>query len=299
MWVIATISDTKRLALVVDVESGETVTIPVRPEFIDQTIAGRPPCRPFGITWTADELFIVNNRQLLVFDDQLEYARTSEVRLQVNMHQLAYRAGYIWAVSPWTNSLIGVSPTPGDPPVEFGLVTQRLGPYLAHEGKEDDDRFHFNSLLWGSNCLFVAAHAFGAPSFIARYELPELRLSTVRHDAGSSVHGVAVDGDELFWISSGTGEIRSDRGFCFPLTRAGYGRGLAVTNEHLIVAVSERRSRGERHAGDSWIQVIDRRGGSLVTEVYLAETGSVNDLRLLDGHDYAHGVDLLRSFTMA
>src|SRR5207237_16699 len=107
MRILATVSDMKHLGIVLDLESGETKTIPVRPEFIDLTVAGRPPCRPFGITWSPHELFMVNNRQLLVFDKQLNFLRTSATRLQVNMHQLAYRAERVWAVSPWTNSLIG------------------------------------------------------------------------------------------------------------------------------------------------------------------------------------------------
>jgi len=91
---------------------------------------------------------------------------------------------------------------------------------------------------------------------------------------------------ELFWISTKTGEIRSDAGYSQPLCRPGYARGLAMTSDQFIVATSEFRSRRERHAGDSWIQVIDRQKGVVIDEIHIADTGSINDLRLLDEYDY-------------
>src|SRR5712671_5509100 len=93
MRILATISDMTRLGVVLDLKSSETIIIPVRPEFIEPSVEGRPPCRPFGITWSADELFIANNRQLLIFDKQLDFLRTSVTRLQINVHQLAYTCG--------------------------------------------------------------------------------------------------------------------------------------------------------------------------------------------------------------
>ena len=76
MRILVTVSDMKRLALVIDLESGKIDSIPVDPAFIDPDIVGRAHCRPFGITWSQHELFIANNRQLLVFDKQLGFLRT-------------------------------------------------------------------------------------------------------------------------------------------------------------------------------------------------------------------------------
>ncbi len=291
MRVLATISDMKRLAIVLDLESGETKTIPVHPEFIDPTVVGRVPCRPFGITWSPEELFIANNKQLLVFDKQLNFLRTAATRLQVNIHQLAYRAGRVWAVSPWTSSLIGVSLDTGVDTVEFDLVSHSIRPYIEREACEADDQFHFNSLLWADGYLFVAAHTFGDRSFINAYDEMTLRLNNTQSNAGAAIHGLARYRRELFWLSTETSEIRSDLGYRQLLTKVGYARGLALTSRYIIVATSEYLSRGQRHAGDSWVQVLDREQGIVLTEVHLRDTGSINDLRLLDEYDYAHCID--------
>jgi len=290
MRILTTISDMTRVGIVIDLETGETEVVPSRPEFIEPAVTGRPGCRPFGITWSEDELFIANNKQLLVFDKQLDFVRRSTTQLQINIHQLAYKDGRVWAVSPWTNSLIGVCRNDAVASVEFDIPSQEVRPYLQREASEADDKSHFNSLLWTGAYLFVAAHAFGGASFINRYDGITLQLDKVYRDAGSSIHGLAHDGDELFWISTKTGEIRSDSGYCLPLSRPGYARGFAVTSRYFIVATSEYLARGDRCAGDSWIQVIDRRQGSIVNEICLVDSGSINELRLLDEYDYAHCV---------
>jgi len=290
MQILATISDMARLGIVLDLESGATKTIPVRSEFIDSTVEGRAPCRPFGITWIRDELFIANNRQLLVFDKQLQYLRTLRTPLQINTHQLAYHATRVWAVSPWTNSLIGVDPSSGVSALEFDLFDQNIRQYIPRDASEADDKLHFNSLLWADDHLFVGAHAFGKTSFINRYNWATLRLDGV-YSAGSAIHGLACHNEELFWISSNTREIRSSLGYSLPLFKQGYARGFAMTREHFIVATSEFLSRDERCGGDSWIHVIDREHQKLVCEFHLPDTGSINDLRLLDEYDYAHHLD--------
>ncbi len=291
MRLLATLSDPKRLALLLDLASGAECAIPVQPEFIDVTVQGRPTCRPFGITWTSDELFICNNRQLLVFNRELQYVRTLATTLQVNTHQLAYHENRVWAISPWTNSIIGVSLSSPEDNMEFCLHKHKIQKYLPRRrSSEGADKHHFNSLLWADTHLFVAAHAFGQGSFILKYDSGTMSPICFLANVGAAIHGVALDHEELFWISSGTGHIRSSEGYCQPLLRSGYGRGFAMTSEYFIVGISEYLSRDKRWAGDSWIQVIDRDKRSLVQEFHLRDTGSINDLRIIDEYDYAHQI---------
>jgi hypothetical protein len=292
MIVLATISDMDRLGVVLDLDSGALNALSVRREFFDFTIVGRPPCRPFGITWTSTELFIANNRQLLAFDSELRYVRTVSNALQVNSHQIAYQNDRVWVVSPWTNSLIGLSLCAPQEHVELNLLDQTLRAYVPQSSSEDDDLAHFNSLLWANGRLHVAAHGFGRPSFVISHDQKTFQLLGVHCHAGSSIHGLALCDDELFWLSSGTGEIRSNRGTALPLSRTGHARGFAMTQNSFIVAISEFLSRREeRCGGDSWIQVIDRHNLHITAEFHLHDTGSINDLRLLDTFDFAHYVD--------
>ena len=290
MQILATVSDMKRIGVIVDLHTGETTSIPVRPEFIDKSVQTVLPCRPFGITWHAGELYIANNRQLLVFDRQFQYLRTVPTPLQDNVHQLAYRAGCVWAVSPRTNSLIGIEPHSGVAAIEFDLINAHLGAYQPRLGLEADDKNHFNSLLWADGYLYVAAHNFTTPSFINRYKEPDLELDNVDHHAGYSIHGLALHEEELFWISTQTFQIRSSNGYCHSLPQTRFARGLSMTDDYFIVALSEFLTRNKRHVGDSWVQIISRHNGSVVQEWHLPDTGSINDLRLLDDYDYAHCV---------
>ncbi len=291
MLILATISDMKRLALVMNLASGETSVMPVRAEFMDPTIRGRAQCRPFGITWNASELYIVNNRQLLVFDKNFTFLRISPTRLQVNTHQLCYNNQRVWAASPWINSLVGVPENASGSAVEFDIRKQVIHDYDSGEGSEEEDIYHFNSLLWAEGSLFVAAHGRGGPSFINQYDAETFRLLSVRdEDVGGHIHGLACHEGELFWLSTATNEIRSDAGYCRPLSRSGYARGFAVTSRYFVVAISEYLKRGLRHCGDSWIQLIDRQNDQLISELLLKDAGSVNDLRILDEYDFAHCV---------
>jgi hypothetical protein len=288
MQILATISDTKRVAILLDLKTGRMDSIPVRAEFHDSSVDEGPSFRPFGITWERDRIYVVNNRQLLVFDKSLNYLETLAIRLQVNMHQMAYHCGRIWIVSPRTNSLLVVNPEMIDASTEFNICEQTLHGYVPRDSLQSDDQCHFNSLLWSNGYLFVAAHNFTGPSFIKCYDgttLKEIRQFT---QAGFSIHGLAFFHDELFWLSTRTYEVRSDRGYMHLLSRQGYARGFSMTSEYFVVAISEALSRGDRHGGDSWIQLIDRQKSAMVAEFYLPDTGSVNDLRLLDEYDYAH-----------
>jgi len=287
--ILATLSNMKDVAALVDLESGEAARIPVRPEFIDAEIKESNPCRPFGITWTSDVLYVVNNKQLLMYDRTFDYLGTHAVPVHENTHQLAFHDGFVWAVSPRTNSLIGVRPA-GEPGDEFDIFRQQRGAYVPRSSSEQDDLKHVNSLLWTDSKLYIAAHNFG-PSFIMTFDSASLRLVSLMQDVGGSIHGLAIDGDELFWLDTEGNAVRSSGGVHMTLQRTGFARGFAMTREHYIVAISEISDRRSRISGDAYIHVIERASGSLLAEHRLIGTGNVNDLRLLDAFDLAHGVD--------
>ena len=289
MIAIATISDPKRLALILDLDSRKVIDcIPVQEKFIDSTVVGRPQCRPFGITWTENELFVANNNQLISFDKSLNFKYIISNALEINVHQLAYREGRVWAVSPWTNSLIGLSTACKRESLIFCLLTHKFRKYNRYSGAVKNDIAHFNSLLWGEESFYVTAHAFGEGSFIISYDAVTGKPLCLYEDVGKSIHGIACCDRQPYWLSTGTLEIRSNCGLKVPVSQQGYLRGFAVTDQYFVVGISQFLSRNARVGGDSWIQVIERRNLSLESEIHLKDTGSLNVLRLLDIIDYAH-----------
>lgn len=284
---IATISNMLEIAAVIDLANGDMQRIPALPQFTDNTIIDSNPCRPFGITWCGDELYIANNRQLLAYDSDFRYLGTHDTPLHENTHQLCARDGRIWAVSPRTNSLIGVSVT-GDTHFEFDIFRQTIKPYEARLSQETDDLKHVNSILWSGDALFVAAHNFG-PSFIMEFDAGSFSLRRVIRDVGGSIHGLGTLDGELFWIDTEGNAVRSSGGYHQRLYRDGFARGFAMTDDVFIVGISEVTDRRRRINGDAFVQVIDRRSGTMLAEHRLEGTGNINDLRLLDEFDLAHG----------
>ena len=176
------------------------------------------------------------------------------------------------------------------PPIEFNLTRATLQPYVPRDATEADDQYHYNSLLWTNGTLYVAAHCFGEGSFINCYRGTALCLHGRLGNVGAAIHGLAYHQGELFWLSTNTGEIRSSKGMMLPLFTPRLCRGLALTPEFFIVAISDYLSRPQRVTGNSWVQLIERQSGKVIQEYQLLDTGSINDLRLLDRYDFGHCV---------
>jgi hypothetical protein len=119
---------------VLDLLPGNSINIPARNSYRDDDVRDRPAIRPFGISWNGAELFVANHRRLLVFDDRLRYVRTARTPLQINIHQLAFAHDRVWAVSPWTNSVIGVGPAPSAPPTKAAR-TSSIGGVRSGSGR--------------------------------------------------------------------------------------------------------------------------------------------------------------------
>jgi hypothetical protein len=208
-----------------------------------------------------------------------------------NVHQIVYRSDRVWGVSPWTNSLISIDPSPNaQDRFEIELLTGKIRkgePVLA---TADLDRAHFNSIYWNDERLLIAAHNSGRESFIIEYDPRTYAVRSIRHDAGRMIHSLATEETDLFWISTGTSEIRSASGYRLRLKREEFARGFAMTAELFVVGYSTRAPRSSRIGNDSWIHVIDRISGNVLEEFHLRDTGDLNDLRLLDVTDASHNV---------
>ena len=70
----------------------------------------------------------------------------------------------------------------------------------------------------------------------------------------------------------------------------GYVRGLAASNDAILVGVSRKAPREERQDGDCQIHHFDRRTRIRLNVYNLPAAGNIYDIRILDYWDDAHGV---------
>ncbi len=293
MRIVATISNREKIAVIINVDGRVVDHIPADASFFDRNVKGRDACRPFGITWDLESLYIINNSQLLEYGFDFRLKARHDHVLHTNCHQAVMRDGLLWVASPWTNTIFCVCPARAAVIWELNPLAGRMARPETRDPNQNSDLYHFNGLLWAEERLFVTAHAFGPRSFILELDGRSHQLVRRFDNVGSMIHGIGYQDNQLFWLSSGTGELCSSQGLRHPLSRSGFARGLALSKETFVVGISERRSRDERFSGHSWIQLIDRRSLELVNEFFIEDAGSINELRLCDVFDYAHWRDPL------
>ena len=151
---------------------------------------------------------------------------------------------------------------------------------------------HLNSVFERDGKLYVLAHGFRKGSFLATFAYPEMRLlSREPIPRRTGLHNVWVtrDGQRIGCHSEAgavldlaTGEVLWEAGV--PI----YTRGLAATDEVVLVGESEKSGRADRRGSMSGLWVLDRRTWRTVDYLCLGPFGVVHEIRLLDRPDDAH-----------
>ncbi len=155
---------------------------------------------------------------------------------------------------------------------------------------------HLNSLHVGRDELWVLAHNFGRESVAARFSLQTPNsgfalAETVACRGVGGAHniwpaapgtliGCASEAGALVDFISGETLWRSPTG--------GYTRGLAASEEHILVGESERGGRASRAHSSGCVWVLDRKDFRVVASLRLDGLGPVHEIRLLDVPDLAH-----------
>ena len=91
--------------------------------------------------------------------------------------------------------------------------------------------------------------------------------------------------------SLGSRSIVSTKGECIKIgTEGQFIRGLAVTKDLFIVSCFPYDpKRHKRRRGESFIVVVDRKKKEIVKKLRVRTIGNINDIRILDEPDLAHG----------
>jgi hypothetical protein len=211
-----------------------------------------------------------------------------------DLHQIRYHDRLLWVVNGRRPELLAVDPltrtTVGQVPLAELVPVE-----LRHDAPANhpDDYYHFNSLHFCEDRLFVLAHNWDHGSFVLelRYPDPDLffgrpQLIQVHTNLGLQSHDVFSDGRSLYVLDSAHGCLLTNDGRTCPVglteLRGGYLRGLAVTDAYFYIGQgSFSDARIDRLMGMSWISVVDRQTLKVVSVLEVGPYGNTCDLLLL------------------
>ena len=241
----------------------------------------------------------------------------------VDLHQIRHFGGSIWATAGCEPELLVVNLESGQ--LQAGVPLQQFVPAdLQHTAPEahPGDRYHFNSIHFGRDRLFLLAHNWGYGSFVLEFHFPGTEeflqnptLSAVYRNVGFEAHDVFSDGNSIVVLDSLNGMVRRlSRSAIirqFGESTCKIGRSLESINDRCPSSVSARCNSGQMflrglaaddncyfvgHSGfaksrenrsDNWtyLSIVDRRTLGLNCTLRLGQFGDTSDVLLLDRPD--------------
>lgn len=171
---------------------------------------------------------------------------------------------------------------------EMGLSDARWD-RLGKDGPFGD---HLNSVFRIENRLYVLAHGHNSGSTLVTCSYPNLEIVAKKPiKAITGLHNIFISqsGQEITCHSHG-GCLFDSASDCilWESGTASYLRGLAATEDILLIGDSAVTNREGRATSDSGIWVINRRTWKTMDYVYLGPYGGVHEVRLIDVPDEAH-----------
>jgi hypothetical protein len=151
-----------------------------------------------------------------------------------DVHGMALFDGKLWITSSFDNMV-----------ATFDLVKKKWGKWYpsADIGARDRDVNHFNTIVHDGDRICLLAHNNG-PSHILFYDRQTLELCSALK-LGCQAH-------DIFWVdgavttcSSANGLLISSKGWA--LRTGAFPRGIAITEEGIVVGISQMAQRSDRH----------------------------------------------------
>lgn len=155
------------------------------------------------------------------------------------------------------------------------------------------DSNHFNSIYFEGDYIYLVAHNIHRKSEVWKFFISQenycngFNVSDIKFiektRLGTWSHNIWLTDDDLYTCSSGELAIASKNKFFLKLGK--FTRGLAVTDELIIVGLSELSERKQRCFSTSYIAVFDRKW-NLINGLIMPEQGVINELRIPGYKDY-------------
>ena len=140
---------------------------------------------------------------------------------------------------------------------------------------------HFNTINFNKDCLNILAHNWGE-SELYFYNLESIKFIK-KISLGHKSHNLWYKNDEVFSLSSGTGEIVSSKGFNLKI--GGFLRGFGYSINNIYVGICEISKRQDRASSSFYIISFDKNFNKL-KDYYFNELGDVTDICYFENLNY-------------
>lgn len=223
---------------------------------------------------TTKETKAQEDGSILVYDFDLQLK--DEIRAPFplrDLHQIVYYDQKLWMTCSYDDWIA----------IYDGERWERWQPCTVAAGTPDQK--HFNSLYFDAEHVYVLAHNYG-PSQIYRCRLSDRQIEQVIA-LGTVAHNIWQQDGAIYTCSSGSGTIESTNGF--RLEVGSFPRGVVVTDDRIIIGISEAKQRDQRIYTTSSIRVFDRRWKQ-ISEIQLPKEGLLLDLRAPGLNDQCYPV---------
>lgn len=244
--------------------------------------------RFYGLTWDTKKIYVMTSTCMLhTFDRGLNWKGQVGVKV-THPHQIFWWDGTLYIADARTNTIA----------LWDGSRIRRRVTWK----KKDESQLHTNSIWCDGESFYVVEHRRKKlPKRIRVLNLNlkptgciEIKREGFTQPRPRGLHNVYVEGDFLYTCSpralvrhnllSG----RSEPIVPHPLMdEAHFVIGLARVPGKFFIGVSEAKPRDERGEGDSMILVTDD-NFNVLDILLLKDTGTLHEIRVIDGSDLAH-----------
>jgi hypothetical protein len=209
------------------------------------------------------------------FDLDGNYKHNVSLDIIKDGHQLLYKDGSIYVVNSGYNLITKLFPD-GD------------SKHLAVMGEYGEDIHHLNSISYNNGLFFIAVHRDkkGEDNGSVRVYESNLKFVTSFH-IGKHCHNASIKDGFLFSCASKDGKlIRFDLNNPqdkteYAVTGGYLTRGIIITDQYLLLGLSEFDTRENRHGSKTGrINIYEYPSMSYLDVIQIPDCGQVNDILL-------------------
>jgi len=244
----------------------------------------RPVHRPFGITWSKENIFVASRKNLLVFDDKLNFVDMYEDILDENTHQITYHKDKIIACMTREDCIGFFDFTHG---VKEFFHPLKGWSKSFEEFENTTENFHINSVNVKDGYVYIMLHNRGVKhSQILALDLNTRLIVKTINTPAKRAHGIYLGNKVVGTLNTEYNNIiMESKEINVNVPDSHFLRG-AAGNEEFCFAHFERRLRRYRGEGGSYIQTIYN--STIKKTNFINDIGAVNDMRRIDGEDFFH-----------